>query len=116
MWIVDFLRWYQTVVTYTIDEEIDSLAARSFLEIFFCVGTYGGMMAFCLVSYKLEEKDDADTDLQQTLAQNTQPRKEAESSAVMQAETSASVWGADGSRAMGPEPQTLIAKENTTDG
>jgi hypothetical protein len=86
MWSVDLLRWYQTVYTYSIDEQIDSIAARSFLEILFCVGTYGGIMTFCLLSHKLEEKDNVGIDLQ---PRGTRPRvQEAGSSAVMQAATS----------------------------
>ena len=57
MWLVDFLRWYQPMYSYTFKEDSNSLAARSFLEIFFCVGVYGGIMAFCTMSHTLEEKD-----------------------------------------------------------
>jgi hypothetical protein len=74
MWLVDYLRWYQTVVTYTFTEEINSLAAKSFLEVFFCLGLYGGIMVFCALSHQLEKKDDAGIVLQQTLAQEDTAR------------------------------------------
>ena len=135
MWIVDFLRWYQPVETYTSHEETNSTAARSFLEIFFCVGVYGGIMAFCILSYQLEEKDDTGIDLPQMLAQDTRPWiQEADSRGVMEAEASvpvveaeasAPVVEADGSRPifeadsnprhnLDPERQSFIEKKSST--
>ncbi|KAJ5339564.1 hypothetical protein N7452_006292 [Penicillium brevicompactum] len=70
MWLVDFLRWYQPMYSYTFKEDTSSLAVRSFLEIFFCVGTYGGILSFCVLSHRLQKKGDRDTELQPTGAQS----------------------------------------------
>lgn len=64
MWMVDFLRWYQPMYSYTFKEDTNSLAARSFLEIFFCVGVYGGIIAFCAMSDNLKEGENISTELQ----------------------------------------------------
>lgn len=75
MWLVDFLRWYQPIYSYTFKEDLNTLAARSFLEILFCVAAYGGILWFCIVSYKLEQNDNTDVEMQpQETGANSQTR------------------------------------------
>ncbi|KAJ5782346.1 hypothetical protein N7457_004120 [Penicillium paradoxum] len=100
---VDNIRWFARVWDWDDKGQYDSATATSFLEIFFCIGIYGSLLGFCLLSghlaQRLEEGKSTDGNKPQPLGEvGSRPwSQRAALNPLVEADASHPIVEADGS-------------------